>query len=104
MTMEYVAVLLAGMTLGCFYFGGLWLTTRALTRVPKAHLRLGSWFSPAVTMLLSFIGRIGITLAGVYWLMQGNWIRALVVVLGILLARFLVKFWVDSATHREVSP
>ena len=101
--MEYAAVFLAGIALGCFYFGGLWLTTRSLERVPKGQVQLGSAFSPALKMLLSFIGRMSVTLAGVYWLMQGNWIRALVALLGILLARFLVNYGVSSMMRKEVS-
>ena len=101
--MEYAAVFLAGIALGCFYFGGLWLTTRSVARVPKGYVQLGSAFSPALKMLLSFIGRMGVTLAGVYWLMQGNWIRAIVAVLGILVARFLIKYWVSSVMRKEVS-
>jgi len=101
--MEYAAVFLAGIALGCFYFGGLWLTTRSVARGPKGYVQLGSAFSPALKMLLSFIGRMGVTLAGVYWLMQGNWIRAIVALLGILLARFLIKYWVSSVMRKEVS-
>lgn len=103
MTMEYALVFLAGIALGCFYFGGLWLTTRSVARSPKGNVQLGSSLSPALKMLLSFIGRMGITLTGVYWLMQGNWIRALVALLGILTARIAVKYWVDSMMQREVS-
>ncbi|ADW17430.1 F1/F0 ATPase, Methanosarcina type, subunit 2 [Desulfobulbus propionicus DSM 2032] len=101
--MEYAVVFLAGIALGCFYFGGLWLTTRSVARVPKGQVQLISSFSPALKMFLSFIGRMGVTLAGMYWLMQGNWIRALMALLGILLARFLVKYWVSSVVRKEVS-
>lgn len=100
--MEYAAVFVAGIALGLFYFGGLWLTTRSLTKWPGGHVHTEFSCSPALKMLLSFIGRMGVTLAGLYWLMQGNWARALVALLGMLLARFLVKFWVDSMCGKEV--
>ena len=101
--MEYAAVFLAGIALGCFYFGGLWLTTRSVARAPLGHVQQRHSFLPALKMFLSFIGRMGVTLAGLYWLMQENWIRALVALLGILLARFVIKYWVGSVVRKEVS-
>lgn len=98
--MEYAVVFLAGIALGCFYFGGLWLTTRSVVRIPGKN---GSWFSPALKIALSFMGRMGVTMAGLFWLMQGNWLRALVALLGILLARLIVKCWVNSVQQKEVS-
>lgn len=100
--MEYVAVFLAGMGLGCFYFGGLWLTTQTLGRTARATLQKNSSLAPMLTMLLSFMVRMCITLAGLYWLMQGSWIRVLVALLGILAARFLIKHRVRSMAHQEV--
>lgn len=100
--MEYVAVFLAGMGLGCFYFGGLWLTTQSLARTARATLQKKMSLFPVLTMLLSFMVRTGVTLAGLYWLMQGNWIRVLVALLGILAARFMIKHRVRSMAYEEV--
>jgi F1F0 ATPase subunit 2 len=95
LTMEYAAVFIAGILLGFFYFGGLWLTTRALTRLPREQAIRPS-MPPALQLLMSFASRMGVTLAFLYWLMQGNWRRALVALLGMLLARFLIKFWIRT--------
>jgi len=100
--MEYAAVFLGGLGLGCFYFGGLWLTTQALARTATANLQQRSPLSPVLTMLVSFMVRMGVTLAGLYWLMQGNWVRALAALLGILVARFMIKNRVGSMARKEV--
>lgn len=84
MAMQYVAVFLAGMGLGSFYFGGLWLTTHFLVRTVRVNRQQRASLSPVLTMLLSFMVRMGVTLAGLFWLMQGDWIRALTALLGIL--------------------
>ena len=101
--MEYAAVLIAGILLGIFYFGGLWLTTRSLAKLP-GEPALRPFMPPALQLLISFVSRMGVTLACLYWLMQGSWIRVLVALLGMLLARVLVKFWVNHRVCREVTP
>ena len=76
--------LAAGMGLGIFYFGGLWLTVR---RLPTAR-------QPALLSLLSFFGRLGVVLFGFYLVMGGHWERLLVCLLGFLGARvILVRVW-----------
>ena len=101
--MEYAAVFVAGILLGFIYFGGLWLTTRSLTKLP-GEPTLRPFIPPALQLLISFVGRMGVTLACLYWLMQGSWLRVLVALLGMLLARVLVKSWVNHRVCKEVTP
>ena len=87
--MEYAAVFLAGVALGILYFGGLWLTTRSLTRVAAKNSPVRPTTLPALHLVLSFVIRMGGALVCLHLLMQGNWLRALVALLGMLVARFL---------------
>jgi F1F0 ATPase subunit 2 len=79
-TASLVLSLLAGMGLGLFHFGGLWWTVQQLAtaRYP-APLSLGS-------MVVRWIG----TLAGFYWVMDGQWERLIACVIGLLAARTLL--------------
>ena len=84
-----VPALGAGIGLGIFYFGGLWLTVR---RLPTAR-----W--PAFLSLLSFFGRLGVVLFGFYLVMGGPWERLLVCLLGFLGVRIiLVRLWGPGRT------
>ncbi|MBU1206316.1 MAG: ATP synthase subunit I [Proteobacteria bacterium] len=70
----------AGMGLGFFYFGTLWLTVKHLPRVRR----------PALLSLGSFWGRLGITLIGFYLIMGEEGQRLLACLLGFLLVRSLL--------------
>lgn len=101
--MEYAAVFIAGIALGLFYFGGLWLTTRSLAEPPGKQTCTQPSIPPALKLILSFVGRMGVTLVCLYWLMQGNWLRVIIALLGMLLARFLVRCWVAPKSRQEVA-
>ncbi|MBA3017921.1 MAG: ATP synthase subunit I [Proteobacteria bacterium] len=74
----------AGIGLGTFYFGGLWLTVR---RLPTAR-------NPALLSLGSFFGRLVLVLACFYFVMDGHWQRLMVCMLGFLGMRsILVRLW-----------
>lgn len=70
----------AGMGLGLFYFGGLWLTLR---RLPTCR-----W--PALLLLGSYVGRTFAALVGFYLVMGGRWERVLACLVGFIMARFLL--------------
>ena len=79
-----VVALVAGLGIGIFYFGGLWLTVRQLTRTRR----------PAILTLGSFLVRSGVSLLGFYLVMGGRWERLLASLLGFLVARtILVRWW-----------
>ena len=72
--------LVAGFLLGGIFFGGLWWTVqRALSSKSIARWFLGS-------LLL----RMGIVLAGFYFVARGYWLRLLLCLLGFLIARVVV--------------
>jgi F1F0 ATPase subunit 2 len=82
----YLLPLMAGIGLGLFFFGGLWLTTRQVLKMRH----------PAWLILLSFLGRTALTLAGFYLLAQGRWERLLAAIVGFFVARFVLLHWPTS--------
>lgn len=70
----------AGVGLGLFYFGGLWLTIR---RLPTCR-----W--PAPLLAASFVGRTAVVLVGFYFVMGGRWERIVASLLGFVMARHLL--------------
>jgi F1F0 ATPase subunit 2 len=82
----------AGMVLGLFHFGTLWLTVR---QVPKAR-------RPELLTLGSFLARTGVSVLGFYLVMGGHWERLLVCLFGFILMRiFLVRRWRCERTNLE---
>lgn len=73
----------SGVALGIFYFAGLWFTVR---RLPAVN-RVGLW------MVVSFLVRNLIVLAGFYVTMNGQWQRVIVTLIGFLVVRtvFVMK-------------
>jgi F1F0 ATPase subunit 2 len=72
-----VLALVAGIGLGLFYFGGLWVTVQSL---PKSN-------HPALTAFGSFILRTGAVIFVFYLVMDGRVERLAVSMLGFILAR-----------------
>lgn len=84
-----IAAFPAGFLLGLFYFCSLWITVRQL---PSTQL-------PIRLFVGSFLGRTVITVLGFYIIMSGHWERALVSLLGFLLARMvLINRWGPRAS------
>jgi F1F0 ATPase subunit 2 len=79
-TIIMTAVLLAGVLLGAFFFGGLWWTVR---RGVTAKI-------PALWFVGSSVVRTGVVLAVFYRVGRGDWKRSLVCLLGFVIARFIV--------------
>ncbi len=83
MNSEWTPLLLAGaagLGLGLFYFGGLWLTVRWLPTVR----------SPVALTVGSLVGRTALTLLGFYLVMAGHWERMLACLVGFILVRYAV--------------
>ena len=72
--------LVAGIALGAIFFGGLWWT------VGKGV----SSKSPVLWFLTSMLTRMGIVLAGFYFVGRGDWQRLVSCLLGFIIARFIV--------------
>lgn len=79
-----VVALFAGFGLGLLFFGGLWLTVRAL---PRSRY-------PAALMLGSFWGRTAVVVAGFILAIARRWQNALVCLVGFLIARLLLARWI----------
>jgi len=75
----------AGLALGIFYFGGLWLTLRRLLDSKQ----------PALLTLGSYLGRLAVCFAGFFLIARvGDWQGVLVCLLSFLLVRVaLVRRW-----------
>ena len=71
----------AGMMLGGFFFGGLWLTIRCF--INRTHA--GLWFS------LSLLLRTVISCAGIYAIAAGSPLRLLFCAGGFMVARVLLS-------------
>lgn len=73
-----------GMGVGAFYFGGLWWTVCQLTNVQQ----------PAWLFLTSFVMRIGLSLAVIYWIVDGSIVRIMICMGGFLLMRmWMIRYW-----------
>lgn len=78
--MSILLSLLAGVVLGCFFYGGLWLTVRSL---PESN-------HPALIALASFWIRSLIAVAGLLLLMKTGWHAGLAAAIGFALGRLVV--------------
>jgi F1F0 ATPase subunit 2 len=79
-TVNLTLALLAGLSLGVVFFGGLWWTVRQ--GLSARH--------PAIWLFSSVMLRVSLTLAGFYFIGRGDWARLLVCLGGFLLARLFV--------------
>jgi F1F0 ATPase subunit 2 len=84
--------LLAGLSLGAMFFGGLWWTVR----------RSMSAMRPAIWLLGSLMLRMSATLAGFYFVGLGDWQRLMVCLVGFILARTVVM-WVTPPRENAVT-
>ncbi|MRR08237.1 MAG: ATP synthase subunit I [Deltaproteobacteria bacterium] len=82
---------LAGLLLGLFYFGGLWLTVRKLP---------GSG-NPGILVLGSFVVRLLVTLCGMYLVMDGEWERLVTCLAGFLLMRIVLTGLLGPARNES---
>jgi len=93
--LPYAVALVAGMGLGIFYFGGLWLTVQRLATARR----------PGLLSVSSFFVRLGVVLLGFYLVMDGRWQRLLLCLLGFLAVRgILVRLWGPDRTDHGLPP
>ncbi len=93
---EFIKIALAGVAglgLGTFFFYGLWLTVRKILTTSR----------PILWMLGSFVVRVGIAVAGFYYVGNGNWPWLMACLLGFVFARFMVTYLTRSLETREQS-
>lgn len=80
--MTWVLALLAGMALGVIFYGGLWWTIRRGVPSPRAVF----WFFGSLTL------RMGIAVAGLYFVGRGHLLRLLMCLLGFMIARLVITW------------
>lgn len=94
MTMSEILMLLlamiAGLTLGAIFYGGLWWTVR----VAVASTQSALWFS------CSWVLRMSIVLGGFYIIGHNHWQALLLCLLGFIVSRFIVN-WMTRSLHEE---
>jgi F1F0 ATPase subunit 2 len=73
-------VLVAGLLIGLGYFGGLWLSVKQLSTTRH----------PALLLLGSMGGRLGLAMVSFHFLMGGQWERLVVCLIGFLGGRYLL--------------
>jgi F1F0 ATPase subunit 2 len=82
--LELLLAAIAGGLLGSFYFSSLWITVQ--------QLPVTQW--PIRLMVGSLIGRLAIAMLGFYLIMSDHWDRAILGILGFVLARnILIHYW-----------
>lgn len=79
-------LVLAGFGLGLVFYGGLWMTVRAL---PKSE-------HPIMLSLLSFWGRTALVITGLVWAMARRWQNAVACLAGFALARIVLAWLVPA--------
>lgn len=79
-TLRLTLAFLAGTLLGAIFFGGLWWTIQKGLSSKR----------PALLFFGSLLLRIGIILAGFYFIGRGNWVRLTICFFGFIIARFIV--------------
>lgn len=80
--LNLLSAVAAGALLGAMFYGGLWWTVRRAVSSERAAL----WF--VGSMLL----RMGLALAGLYFVAGAHWQRLLACLLGFVLARLAVTW------------
>lgn len=97
----------AGVGLGALYFGGLWMTVRALPHSGR----------PVVLIAGSFLARMALIAGGFYPILGAGWDRLLACLAGFVLVRLVIVSWLapgeelrslaqqpdDSATITRIS-
>jgi F1F0 ATPase subunit 2 len=76
----------AGVLLGIFYFGGLWLTILQLERIHQ----------PVLLFAASFLGRTALVLVGFYLAADGHLDRLAACLVGFFLPRLFFVRWAQA--------
>ena len=76
-------VLITGIALGLFFFGGLWLTVRKMSGSKR----------PGLLFMGSFFVRVAVALGGFYSISFGKWQRLLVCLVGFVIGRVLIVYF-----------
>jgi len=83
---------IAGLLLGAIFFGGLWWTVK--TGVSAQY--------PALLFFASALGRMGVALAGFYFVSGGHWQRLVACLLGFIAARLAVSWLTRPSAENQI--
>lgn len=83
---------IAGMLLGTFFFAGLWWTVKKGVASQRPVL----WFFGSLVI------RTGITIAGFYIVALGHWERAIMCLIGFIIARAIITRSVRTSATNQV--
>jgi F1F0 ATPase subunit 2 len=92
-SLSLASALVSGVLLGAMFYGGLWWTVRQGVSSKRAAL----WF------LGSLLLRMGVALAGFYFVAGGHWQRLLLCLLGFVMARVAV-IWLTGPRRQNLPP
>ena len=81
--MLLIASFTAGLALGAGYFIALWKTVSRLAHTTR----------PGRLVLISFVTRLAVLLAGLYFVMGGQWARLAAAMLGFVLMRMILTHY-----------
>ena len=84
-------VFIAGLALGTFFFGGLWVTVK---KAVASKI-------PAIWFFGSFILRVSVVMLGFYYISPGGWQPLIVSVVGFIVARFVVMQFTKSTDKKQ---
>ncbi len=88
---NHIASLFLGVALGCYYFGGLWLTVRLLPKVRRAKRLL----------MVSFAARLIPTLAGMYAVIVAHPTDFILTVSSFFVCRYIALKIVNRPLHKR---
>lgn len=92
MLYELSVAFAAGMLLGIFYFGILWLTVRAVRNLRRSRLPL---------VYASFVVRLAVVFVAMYIIMDGRMERLIAALFGLLLVRPFMMERVRSTLNSQ---
>src|ERR1700677_3764951 len=93
-TMTLALAWVAGLLFGAIFFGGLWWRIRGGVSSDR----------PALWFLGSMLLRMGIALAGFYFVSNNDWKRLLVCLLGFIMARLVVMRLTRPSAEKLARP
>lgn len=90
--LNIVLPFVVGSLLGIFFFGGLWFTVKKLVTSK----------TPSLLMVGSFVLRIGVVLAGFYFIGPGDWKKLAASLIGFIVARFVVLYFTKLPDGKKI--
>ena len=90
-TTRLLMALVAGIIIGCLFYGGLWWTIQKRLGARRAAL----WF------VGGFVVRMVITVGGIYWVANGQWQRLVACMLGFVAGRLLVHWYTGRQPNQS---